>query len=369
MPYYPPPVTEAAIQPAANYRGLLVSSIMETGFGAATAGNINGVNAARWAVGRVVLEGGSGSKTISSAGGKIYIATGAVTFADAGSTVRVGIQDVAATGLPDGTFDVYEEIVGGTDTVTANVIRPFVMDGGTKTVTHGDLIAVGIKMSARGGADSIGVNVTSGGPVGSPQFPYGEANGAKDTRFLPHLIEFDDGTVGWVDQAELSPGVYAVADLAHASNTTPDEYAAIFKLPFKSSLGAAALWIGGIAASDDFEIILYSDPFGTPTAVETYAVDATYTQASGTNGPVWAPFSSQTLEADTYYAIASRPTTTGSIDFGYYNMGSGNENVKRASPFGAEIKLGSRTNQTGAFAETQTYHMPHLQLRLNGFLG
>ena len=59
-------------------------------------------------IGKLVLAAGTGSKTISSAGGKIYIGKIASrTFANAGSTLRIGIQDVTAgTGLEDGVFDV-----------------------------------------------------------------------------------------------------------------------------------------------------------------------------------------------------------------------------------------------------------------------
>lgn len=34
-----------------------------------------------------------------------------MTFANAGTNFRIGIQDVASTGLEDGTFDVYADLV------------------------------------------------------------------------------------------------------------------------------------------------------------------------------------------------------------------------------------------------------------------
>jgi len=65
-----------------------------------------------------------GSKTISAAGGgKIVWVAFAVTFADAGTTFDVGIQDVSTTATPsqgDGTWDVKASFTGGGGGVTAN---------------------------------------------------------------------------------------------------------------------------------------------------------------------------------------------------------------------------------------------------------
>jgi len=39
-------------------------------------------------------------------------------------------------------------------------------------------------------------------------------------------------------------------------------------------------------------------------------------------------------------------------------MGSGNDKYMRPSPFGEDMQFGARQNQTGAFAEIQTYYFP-----------
>jgi len=43
---------------------------------------------------------------------------------------------VASTGLEDGTFDVYADLVGGTDTITGSADQLTAMETGTKTITH-----------------------------------------------------------------------------------------------------------------------------------------------------------------------------------------------------------------------------------------
>ena len=70
-------------------------------------------------------------------------------FSNGSTNLRIGLQDVTpATGFEDGTFDVYADLVGGTDTIAEDVILATPMESGTKTVTHGDLLAIAIEMTA-----------------------------------------------------------------------------------------------------------------------------------------------------------------------------------------------------------------------------
>lgn len=50
----------------------------------------------------------------------------------------------------------------------------------------------------------------------------------------------------------------------------------------------------------------------------------------------------------------------------YTALGSGFEVLKALQPF-SQIKLAARSNQTGAFVETQTYHLPLFRISLAGF--
>src|SRR5687768_973556 len=97
-------------------------------------------------VGHVYWEGRAASKTISSSGGAIMFRAGAVTFANGSTTLDVGIQDVDSANGPvvrgDGTFDVKKTHQGGTDTINATAFNTISMATGSKTITHGDLVAV-----------------------------------------------------------------------------------------------------------------------------------------------------------------------------------------------------------------------------------
>ena len=138
---------------------------------------INGVGESYGVIGRVRIPGNATGKVISAAGnGQILWMTGAVTWATAGSKIRVGIQDVdTSTGLEDGTFDVYRELTQGADAISASVYRADTMNNGTKTLSDGDLIAIVVEMTVRNGADSIQVQGTVG-PTGAAvsNFAFGQ---------------------------------------------------------------------------------------------------------------------------------------------------------------------------------------------------
>jgi hypothetical protein len=370
VPYYPPPATVSTIQDAADHRGFLVSTMLPANV-VLSSEAIDATGEYRGTIGRMCLEGGSGSKTISSAGGAIVFQPTAVTFANAGTTIRVGIQDVNSSGDPDGTYDVYADLVGATDSITANALRVVPMETGTKTISHGDLVCIRVGMESRAGADSVGVGSLISGVYEGMNFPYSHFNTAKRQTLSPFTVKFDDGTVGWIEEAPLLHNMAVAASTASiSSSTTPDEYAAIFRFPFETSLKAAGVKLSGVAATEDFEMILYSTPLGTPSAVQTIVGDASYFGSTGTVGWWWGTFEpSIPLEANTDYAIAIRPTTANAFNISYYDLTTGNEFLKRTGSFGEDIDLAARTNQTGAFVVTQTYHLPVLSLRLNGFLG
>lgn len=326
-------------------------------------------------IGKVYLEAGSGSKTISAAGGgRIMWQAGTVTFNDSGTTLRVGINDVGATGVEDGTHDVYKDLVGGTDVITASSPHFATMGTGTKTLNHGDVIAIVIEMVSRGGSDTVQANGSSpnGGFFGQGLFPY-RANdtGAGPTKTavgpVGAAIEFDDGTLGWIDPFCPIPS-NATTTITFGSSSTPDEYAAVFKLPFKFTARAAIFNLGFIASTDTFDIVVYSDPEGTPAVVQTITVNPALVGATGYSSAYFhiTQFTTPiTFNPDTWYAVAVRPTSTNTIQIGHISLGSGNKKYKRALPFGENIKFSGRTNQTGAFTEVQDYFLPIFGLMIS----
>lgn len=329
----------------------------------------------RFTIGKVHLEGGTGSKTISAAGGgKILIrAAGTTVFNNAGSELRIGIQDVgAATGLPDGTFDVYQARIGGTDTWVSGNIVECAMSSGTKTLSENDIIAIGCELVTRGGTDSVATSVQSAAGLWTTNnFPYGVTNGVPTTTVSPVLIVFDDGTLGWIGGVQIARNYSNTpSGPAFNSGSTPDERAVVFKVPFKCTIREAMIAIGDIDPGDDFEVIWYEDPYGTPTIPTngTLTPDPDIIgNTGGTLGNFWARWDTpMSVAANTWYAVALRPTTANNINGpAYDDLGSGNEFWKKTQPFGADVYLAGRTNQSGAFVNIQDYYLPWFDLRID----
>lgn len=247
------------------------------------------------------------------------------------------------------------------------------MESGTKTLNHGDLIAVSIEMVSKGGSDSIqvgsynmGISARSGS---SMYFPYittdsGSGPGRAGSVAIGCAIEFDDGSLGWIEPGILAPFTSITTNFS--STSSPDEYAAVFELPFKCRISGGYYHIGSIGATDPFEIILYSDPEGTPTPIATISVDPDAVgSSSGTPAPFYFSFSSSiTITPNTRYAIAIRPTNF-TIGINTHSFGSGNDKYKKAFPFGGNVFLMGRTDQTGAFSTIQTYYLPLFGLMID----
>lgn len=365
-----------ALQSIANGMGLQLDFCSI--FGGASGGVSSTMDAAGESVafvGKIYIEGAASSKTISSAGGKITFRTGTVTFANGATNLRVGIQDLTAGGLNDDAFDVYADFAGGGGGIASNTWYEKAMTNGTKTINHLDTVAITIEMTARGGTDSVFItsylpNVFTN--ANTSQFPYRVTDtGAGPTRQTTGaygaMIIFDDGTLGWIEGIWFAPGMQAITSQTYNSGSTPDEYAAVFQVPFKCSVRGAWMYVGSIASTDNFEIILYSDAEGTPAAQKTVTVDPNYTGSTyATTSMYLVSFTEYTLSPGLWYAIAMRPTTANSLTLGYFDIGSGfGSKYKKMLPLGTNCKYSSRTNQSGAFSEVQTYFQPIAGLLIN----
>lgn len=308
--------------------------------------------------GQVYLEGGSGSKTISSAGGKIHWRTsGPVTFANAGTTLRIGLQDVSTSASPtqgDGAYDVYADLVGGTDTIAANTTHATAMASGTKTLAHGDKVTIVIEMTARGGTDSVGILYQTGGQGVDSLFPsftsYLASTWGRVAGQPLITLEFDDGTFGGIFTGPSVPGASTGTAVTYTSNTgTADEYGNVFSFPFP--VVADGVWSISYPTSNaaDYEVCLYSDPLGTPTLIEAVTVDAT--QVSLKNSPrthsvMFA--SAHTLAQNTTYAVTVRPTTTITVRSFYHDTTTAGAAM---APLGTACYAVRRLDNTGAFSD------------------
>lgn len=320
---------------------------------------LTGMNATgntRVFIGQVKMINGTGSKTISSAGGAIIwgIRNATTTFVDATSRLRVGLQDLTAAGINDGTFDVYKELVGGVDILTTNTNYRTLMDTGSKTLNDGDLVAIVFEFTVRGGADIVPNTILTVGDLTnlsqSNSFPYNVYNGTKQTSNIGciGMIEFDDGTIGALNGVPYM--AYSTTSTLFSQTSTPDEYALGFSLPFKCAINGCTFTLGSIGTTDTFEAVFYSDPEGTPTVLQTKTIDPNLAYSTSSYGQYTIEFDEQTIEANTWYAISIRPTSNNSI--GLTTAEFLTANAKNASELGSNSKLYTRSNQTGAFTSS-----------------
>lgn len=344
-------------------------------WGAAGTSTANAAGESLGIVGQVRIANNATSKVLSAAGnGKILWQNTSATFATGGTTFRVGIQDVdLSTGLEDGTFDVYKEYVQGTDTITSNAYNVATMSSGTKTLSDGDLIAIVAEMPVRNGADSVTISSSGTGIVTNASnlgFPYGTVDtGAlakSNAGMLYALIQFDDGTVGWINGA--TPFRQATTTVAFNSGSTPDEYCGTFSVPYKMQISGISIQASGIATTDAFEVILYTDPYGAATATITVTPDQDVLgAASASNSMHLYRVTPTTISPNVTYGVSLRPTTVNSINLHYEDLvvSAAADIIRLALPF-QNLKLASRTNQTGAFSVVSNNYLPVFVLDVCG---
>jgi len=302
-----------------------------------------------------------GSKTMDSTS-KIHFRTATVTFADASTNLRVGLQDVSTTSgppmQPDGTFDVYRDLPGNNGSeltsATDNTVTSVALStSGSKTVNHGDLIAVVFDMTARAGSDTLTLggllfddrNITPGS--------YTNLTGTwavnAGTVMGQVMLEAADGTFGIISGIPYFSGGSAY-DFASTSN--PDEIGLIFQVPFKCKIdGAVIVGIGNNAAADA-TMRLYSTPTGTPTEMASYTIYGERSNNATDDRLMRISFSNEyELMPNTDYCIAIEAIGASNFSLGYITLADANH--RDANGYN-NCRKGYRTNGSGAFSETTT---------------
>jgi hypothetical protein len=320
-------------------------------------------------IGHLFVEGRNASPhTISGAGGgSISWKAGTVTFADGSSTFEIGIQDVdVTTGAPvrpDGTFDVSAQLTGGGGGITTAVWNTTDMTQGTKTLTHGDRIAVVFDFTNRAGSDSVIVtsaNALAGGINGPVQFLTGSwAQGSGNSSVV---IAFDDGVLGVID---LGFPILSSSNTNFTDATNPDEVGILFQVPFDCKIDGIVPYTGSIDATTALIVTLYADPLGTPTAVvgpTTYEAEA----MAGPNVSAPSPILLATevsLTKNTDYCLALRATGAGNTPYSLVNLGHADH--RKFYQGGTTLARVSRNNGSGSFSSTSTTSIPLHSVRIS----
>lgn len=323
----------------------------------------NALTTAGWYIdfiGHVYWKGVPGSaKTISSAGGKISLRFGAVTFANPSTTLRIGIQDVSTLlGPPargDGNHDVFADLVGGTDTISANQGRSIPMETGSKSIGHGQLIAIRADLTSVAGGDSIEVSSYDTSLAKSyPGVIYNAATLTTQGSVPIALLEADDGTIGWLLGTRF---IDSITSRTFDSGTAgADEYTSIWQAPEQWKIAGICFHgrfnvAGGLA-----KVIIYSTPLGTPVVEKEFTVDTNQVSTNVSSGVAEIPFSSlYTMPANTKIALALTPQDTNgdiiAIELGLGSTINGRKTPFEGGEFGFQFSKGTRIDGSGAFTE------------------
>jgi hypothetical protein len=263
--------------------------------------------------------------------------------------------------------------LGGGGAFAANTWTTISMTGGSgsKAITHGDLVAVVIDMTARGGADTI--TTTAGISQGSAsvyqvqgisQFTGGAWTAASG---IPNcVIVFDDGTLGIIDVA--FPFVSLAQTEAFADGSNPDERGMVFQIPWDCKVDALFTQFLTGGADADFNLNLYSAPTTSPSLIASRSVDSDQHQTVAAQGFATFPLAAEVeLSKDTDYCLAVRATGTNNVTVTSAVLAD--EDFRVFFPGGTTLAKATRNNGSGAFSlESPAITMIQLGVRISAFV-
>jgi hypothetical protein len=316
---------------------------------------------AQW-IGRVVLQAGTGSKTFGTSGSGIRWLPGAsIAFDTAGGadpTLRVGVKKSttidATTGPPAratigaAAFDVYDDLVGGTDTITSTTARTDNMSAGTPfTVTHGDLLAICFHLNATVIGSTL---VKMRGTTGSLAFPAGVLVKSGPTynaqSVIPNaMLVFDDASFGWLDGSIIT----SAGPTTEAIGNT-NIYGNVFRVPYRCKVDAISCHIitGG---TTNLTVGLWSTPAGTPTLMTngSLSLDPHIFSVSSIRTHTHLLPELVTLEANTDYLVGCLQNSATSITIEHFSV----ENVADMLPTGFDSTCYAAKSTAGAAVAAQ----------------
>jgi len=286
---------------------------------------------------------------------KVRFMTSSVTTSD---TLKVSFQDRdLATGYPDGIVDEYRtlSVTTGQTWYQTGIMSSDGTDNGTKrAVTKGDRFWIVFEFNSRVAGNMI-IYMTNT-PTGDTNEAYCSLSTSsvwsKITGCACVEIEYDDGSTVFSPFA--IPSINNAATIA--SNTNPDEIALKFKFPVQVEVTGAYVFIDLDANCD---IVLY-DKDGT-TALETVSLDSDQRNGTSVSGTQIEFVSSRTLEANSYYYLSIKPTTTTTIEYKTYDFY--NASSLDMACGGQNFHLAQRTD-AGSWTPT-TNKRPKIFLRIS----
>lgn len=274
-----------------------------------------------------------------------------IGFANAGTTLKIGLAGIDASGRPSNAadvvnFDVHAALVGGGGGLATTTWNTAVPTAGSKTINSGDLVAFSMQLTARGGTDFINANYALA-ETGGFQIPrvqsftggaYAVAAGIPNV-----IVRFSDGAYGWFAGTD----VYSTSSLrTWNSGGGTKEYGQLFNLPFPVRVEGIYGWVD---ADADFDAVLYSSPLGSPVAERTVSFDTDLRASTGVR-KFFLPFASPfDCAANTDYVISYKP---GASSISAYWMIQGHAGHRVSLPWGTSGY--GVTRGTGAFSNANS---------------
>lgn len=285
-----------------------------------------------------------------------------------GSALTVSLQDVdTANGppwRPDETQDQTVAIANGNAAFASNTWIQTGNLSADRSVNFGDYLAVVVEYDGSGrlGADSAIINNL---PITFAEHGYGcvlKTGGtwASISQVPNVVLEFSDGTFGGLFEGTTWT---TFGNAAINTGSTPDEVALEFQVPWQCQVDGAFVTTSG-GATADYQILLYDSDGNTVLTNGTINVDANELLSAGVVTNPRAFGGLVTLQANTTYRLALKPTTANNVT--YYTG-----DVDQAAYFGpmeggTSWAFTSRTD-AGAWAAATATRRPMFGLRFVSF--
>lgn len=335
-------------------------------------------------IGRVFFVGRPTSAQTINTTAVVGFVTGAVTFSDPATTIDVCFKsvDLAAGPIarPTGSClgGVKKTLVGGTDTISANSFKEVTLStaGTSFTLTQGDLVAVSITMTNRGGVtDSVAIsgdyplNGTGGLPV-TNTFVSGAWQttgivGANQSPRVWFTTNTSTPVLGSLDGVIPS---YTGTSIIYNSGSGTIDYGMIFRVPTTVKIDGLWTAMRTAANTSDFTLGLYSSCGSSPpTTVASVSVAAETMGSPGGEGVVLLNLPSEiTLYPNTDYCVGLAATGVGNIRFTSITLP--NASMRSFFPGGTALGSVTRTGASVGYGAANTTVMYPMGVRLSGVL-
>lgn len=234
-----------------------------------------------------------------------------------GATLQIRLETVdLATGDPTGTLKGTTSNASHVlDAANDNVLHEIALTTPC-AVTEGDLLAL-VVTEPGASAGNFTVNTFTDDNRYSSYCSHFTASWAKSASGFMGGVKYDDGTYAFIEGFYPFGSGSSLNPITFASNSTPDERALKWKLPYPGRLRSCWLWCD---ADGDFQMVLYNEAGSVVATSPTMDLTVRGANQQGLHVvPFTVPFE---FAKDTFYYLAIKPTTTTALISNEFNVNS-----------------------------------------------